>query len=354
MTDQTRKYGKKSTNQQRRDFLKSASGLAVASLIPGTVFAPAVARAADAFKYKLAISLAESHPIPIGLKAACADILKESNGRLQIDVFANGQLGNDADTVSQVRSGAIDFVSTAGLVWGTVVPVAAINILAFAFPDYKTVWAALDGDLGDHVRKAFASLNLVPQAKIYDHGFRHITTSTKPISTPRDLVGLKIRVPVNLGLTSLFKALNAAPASTSYAELYTALQTRVVDAQENPLSLIETGKIYEVQKYCSLTSHAWDGFWVVGNGRSWNALPEDLRKIASKNFDAHAEKERAANAALNESLLTGLKTRGLTFNNVDTTPFREALQKAGFYKEWKQKFGDEAWTLLEKYTGKLV
>ncbi len=341
-------------DHERRTSLKKLTALAAATLAPGALM-PAVVRAAEPkFKYKLAISLPATHPIPAGLQAACADILRDSNGVLAIEVFHGGQLGSDTDTISQVRSGGIDFVSTAGLVWGTLVPLASINVTGFAFPDYPTVWNAMDGDLGAHIRSAFDKVNLVPQAKIWDHGFRHITTSTKPVTTPQDLAGMKIRVPVSPMLTSLFKALGAAPANINFGEAYTALQTRIVDGQENPLSLVETAKFYEVQKYCSLTSHAWDGFWLVANKRTWNALPEDLRQLAARTFDAHALKERAANAELNAKLQESLKGRGLAVNSVDSKPFRQALQKAGYYTEWQGKFGKDAWALLQKYSGTLA
>ena len=343
------------TDKQRRGVLKTLAAIGAAVLTPAALMTSTLSRAAEPkYKYKLAISLPQTHPIAAGLIAACADILRESNGVLAIEVFYGGQLGSDADTVSQVRSGAIDFVSTAGLVWGTLVPVASINVTAFAFPDYPTVWNAMDGELGAHVRAAFDKVNLVPQSKMWDHGFRHITNSAKPINTPQDVSGMKIRIPVSPMLTSLFKGLGAAPATMPYGELYTALQTHIVDGQENPLTVVETGKLYEVQKFCSLTAHAWDGFWLVANKRSWNALPDDLRQLASRLFDANALKERAASAALNASLMNSLKARGISFNKVDAKPFREALQKAGYYSEWQKKFGTDAWALLEKYSGKLA
>lgn len=98
-------------------------------------------------------------------------------------------------------------------------------------------------------------------AKNMDNGFRNVTTSTKPINVVDDLKGLKIRVPPSSVWVTLFTALGASPTSINLNELYTSLQTKVVDAQENPLVLIEAGKFYEVQKYCSMTSHLWDGCW---------------------------------------------------------------------------------------------
>jgi TRAP-type transport system periplasmic protein len=335
---------------QRRTLLKQIGTVAVAALAPGMVMAQAGAK----FNLKIAISLPESHPTSAALKAACAEVLKESNGRLTMEVFPNGQLGSDTDTVAQARSGAIDFVCTANQIWGNLIPVVSINTLAFAFPDYATVWKAMDGDLGAHIRGQFDKIGVVPVGKSFDHGFRQITHASKPITSPKDMEGMKIRVPASPLSTSLFKGLGASPATVPIGELYTALQTKVVDGQENALPTIEATKIYEVQKYCSYTSHMWDCFTLVGNKRIWNALPDDLRALVTRIFDAHAIKQRAAHDVLNASLEAKLKGFGMQFNKVDGKPFREVLQKAGYYTEWQKEFGPEAWALLENYSGKLA
>lgn len=334
----------------RRDALKQLAGAAAVTMLPGTV----LAQAGSKVSMKIAISIPDSHPTTAALKAACADILKESNGRLAIDVYPNGQLGSDTDTVSQVRSGAIDFVCTAGTIWGNLVPVTSINTVAFAFADYATVWKAMDGDLGNHMRAAFDKVNLVAVGKVFDHGFRQVTHSTKPILSPKDMASMKIRVPASPILTSLFKGLNASPATVPIGELYTALQTKVVDGQENALPTIDATKLYEVQKYCSYTSHVWDCFTLVGNKRTWGLLPDDLKAIASRVFDAHAMKQRTAHEVLNGSLEAKLKGTGMQFNQVDGKPFRDMLRQSGYYTEWQKKFGPEAWALLEQYSGKLA
>jgi tripartite ATP-independent transporter DctP family solute receptor len=339
----------------RRATLCRLAAFSAAAAAPGVMMVPSRARAAaPQFSYKLGIALAPTHPTTARLKEAADAILRDSGGRLAIEVFPNSQLGSDTDMISQVRSGAIEFVSTAGLIWATLVPVASINGVGFVFPDYSAVWRAMDGDLGAHIRAAFTKMNLYPQAKIWDHGFRQVTSSTRQINAPQDLAGFKIRVPVSPVLTSLFKTLGAAPAGINMAETYTALQTRVVDGQENPLTILETQKLYEVQKYCSLTSHVWDGFWLIGNMRAWKALPSDLQEIASRNFDASAVRQRQDIDAMNNRLREELKARGMTINTPDRGPFREALRKAGFYTEWRKKFGDETWALLEKYSGSLA
>lgn len=337
----------------RRQILGIGVALAAASAVP-VLMLGRPARAAQSFNYKLGIALAPSHPTTENLSAAAAEIGRASGGQLNIEVFPNSQLGSDTDMISQVRSGAIDFVSTAGLIWGTLVPAASISGVGFAFPGYEQVWQAMDGALGAHIRDAFAKVNLVPQTKIWDHGFRQVTSSNRQIRKPEDLSGMKIRVPLSPALTSLFKAFDAAPTGINMAETYTALQTRLVDGQENPLSILETQRLYEVQKYCSLTSHVWDGFWLVGNKRKWEALPEDLRQLAATTFDAYAVKQRQAINALNTRLRDELKDKGMAFNEPEHGAFRDHLSKAGFYADWRKKFPAETWSLLEKYAGPLA
>ena len=229
------------------------------------------------FTLKYGNDLPAAHPINTRAKEAVDAIKAATNGRLEIEVFPNSQLGSSTDMFSQVRSGAID-IFTIGSPIVNAVPIAAIPSIAFAFPTFDQVWAAVDGDLGAHVRRAIGTgINLIALEKMWDNGYRQITTSNKPITKPDDLKGMKLRVPVSPLFTSMFKALGTAPTAINFVEVYSALQTKLVDGQENPLALIDTAKFYEVQKFCSLTSHMWEGFWMVANRRSWERLPDDLR-----------------------------------------------------------------------------
>ena len=306
------------------------------------------------FSYKYANNLPVTHPMNIRAKEMADAIRAETKGRVDIQIFPNNQLGSDTDMLSQVRSGGIEFFTLSGLILSTLIPVTAINGMGFAFPNYDAVWKAMDGDLGAYVRAQIAKSNLVAMEKIWDNGFREITSSSKPITGPNDLKDFKIRVPVSPLWTSMFKAFGSSPTSINFSEVYTALQTKVVDGQENPLAIISTAKLYEVQKYCSLTNHMWDGFWFLANKRAWESLPADLRTIVAKHVNAAAVKERVDVAQLNASLQKDLTSKGLVFNQPNPDPFRDELRKAGFYSEWKTKFGDEAWAALEKVTGKLA
>ncbi|MGO9171632.1 MAG: TRAP transporter substrate-binding protein [Rhodomicrobium sp.] len=331
----------------RRAVLAGAGAFAAAS-----AFSIKRARSAE-FTYKYANNLPASHPMNIRANEAAEKIKAETDGRFELQVFPDNQLGSDTDVLSQLRSGAVEFFTMSGLILATLVPAASINGLGFIFPDYETVWKAMDGELGAFIRAQIAKANIVAMEKIWDNGFRQITSSTKPIQTPADLKGFKIRVPVSPLWTSMFKAFGAAPASINISETYSALQTGVVEGQENPLAVIATKNFQEVQKYCSLTNHMWDGYWFLANKRALDAIPEDLRIIVTKHIDGAGMAERADVFKLNANLQSDLTAKGMIFNKPDPAPFREALQKAGFYTEWRSKYGEEAFAILETAVGKL-
>ncbi|HTJ99981.1 MAG TPA: TRAP transporter substrate-binding protein [Bordetella sp.] len=331
----------------RRQLIKAAGAVVLGAAMPG-------ARATTAaYSWKFGHGFPPSHPIHKRAVEAAAWIKQQSKGQVDIGVFPNSQLGGDNDLLSQVYSGGIEMFTTGGIIMSTLVPHAAISGLGFIFKDYPSVWSAMDGKLGDFVRAAFAKKGLHAVDRIWDNGFREITTSNRPIAEPKDLANLKIRVPVSPLYISLFKALGASPTSINLAEVYTALQTGVVEGQENPLVVTDTAKFYEVQKFCSLTNHIWDGSWIVINGDAWDGMPADLQAIVSHGFNDLAPRQRADIAQLNDSLGASLAQRGLKVNHADPAPFRDALLKAGFYTDWQAKFGAQAWTVLESAVGKL-
>ena len=306
------------------------------------------------FTLRYANNLPLTHPMNIRAKEMADAVRQETGGRVDIQIFPSSQLGSDTDVLSQLRAGGVDFFTLSGLILSTLVPPAAITGIGFAFSEYDTVWKALDGELGAFVRQEIGKVNLIAMDRIWDNGFRQITSSSKPIQTADDLKGFKIRVPVSPLWTSMFKAMEASPASINFNEVYTALQTKVVDGQENPLAIISTAKLHEVQKFCSVTNHMWDGFWFLANKRNWERLPADIRTIVAKHINAAAIKERADVAELNGKLQRELATNGMTFNQANADSFRAKLRTAGFYAEWKERFGAQAWALLERYSGKLA
>lgn len=305
------------------------------------------------FAFKFATGQDPTHPINTRSAEALDRIREATGGRVDIKLFPANQLGSDTDLLSQVRSGGVEFFNLSTSVLATLVPAAGIVNTGFAFTDYASVWKAMDGELGQSIRAQIGKAGLISVSKFNDNGFRQITTSTKPIASPIDLQGLKLRVPPAPMLTSLFKALGAGPAPINFNEVYSSLQTKVVEGQENPLAIIASARLYEVQKYCSLTSHVWDGYAILGNRRAWGKLPEDLRMTVSRELDRSADDERADIARLSGSLRQDLAAKGLAFNEVDKEAFRAALAKTSFYADWKAKYGAEAWGLLEQVTGRL-
>lgn len=314
---------------------------------------PRFAQAAE-FTYKFGTNVPASHPLNVRAMEAAKRIFKDTNGQVQINVFPNNQLGDDGQMLLQLRTGGLDFYTVSGVnVLSQLVPVSSIWGVGFAWANDDAVNKALDGDLGKFLRAQFPKVGLMAMDTVWSSGFRQITNNVRPINAPADLKGLKIRVPISPLWTSLFQHLGAAPTGINFAEVYSALQTKVVDGQENPLAIISIAKLYEVQKYCSMTNHMWDGWWCMTNQKVWERMPEKVRPIVSKHLNQAALEMRADGLKLNASLRPELAAKGLIFNDPKLQPFRERLIASGFYREWKQKYGEEAWALLEKHTGKL-
>jgi tripartite ATP-independent transporter DctP family solute receptor len=318
------------------------------------VFAIGRARAARRTTIRYGLDLPGDHPTTLNSMAAAKKVKEATNGEVDIEIFPNSQLGDDTHMLSNLRSGAMQMMAIGDNILATLVPTCAIDNIGFAFKDAETAWKTLDGQVGDMVRADITKAGLHPLERIWDEGFREITSSTKQIKTPDDLHGFKIRVPPSPISLSLFQALGAAPVTINAAELYTSLQTHVVDGQENPLGNISTMKLFQVQKYCSLTNHMWVGYWLLFNGPFWQGLPAEQQKIIADTFNAQALEQRAANQKLDESLEATLKAGGMEFATPDRAAFRKVLENAGFYKEWQGKFGPALWSALEAATGSLA
>ena len=331
----------------RKQFLfGSAAAVASAAIHP--------ARAARRTVLKCGLDLTSDHPTTVNLTAAAKKIHDATNGEVEVQVFPNSQLGDDTHMLSNLRSGAMQMMAIGDNILATLVPNAAIDNVGFAFKTAAMAWQALDGAVGDLVRADIEKTGLHPMRRIWDEGFREVTSSTKQIDTPEDLHGFKIRVPPSPISLSLFQALGASPVTINAAELYTALQTHVADGQENPLGNISTMKLDQVQKYCSVTNHMWVGYWLLLNGPYWAGLPAEHQKVIADTFDAQADTQRAANQALDASLEEVLTKGGMVFAKPDTAAFQTVLTQAGFYKQWQGKFGAPLWSALEGVTGPLA
>jgi tripartite ATP-independent transporter DctP family solute receptor len=284
-----------------------------------------------------------------------SEVERESGGRVAVTVHAHngGIAGSDPQVLEMLRTGEVEFITMMGGILGSVVPVAEIQGLPFAFTTSEQVHRANDCTLGAHIARECRAKGIHRfQRGLMENGFRHIGMTNKPIVTADDLVGVVMRVPDGQMFRDLFSALETKPMVVNINQLYEALKTGRVDGQENPLVVTEVNKLYEVTRYMSLTSHMWSGFNLIANLKFWETLPADVQTVIDRNVRKHVRRQRAYTDDFNRQLETTLADRGVAFNTADTDTFRRKLG-AGFYQRWKKQFGERAWSLLETDAGKL-
>lgn len=210
----------------------------------------------------------------------------------------------------------------------------------------------MDGDLGEYLREELMAKGVyfIPKGS-FENGFHQITCSTRPIRTADDMKGLKIRAPGSAIYQEFWKALGAAPVSMNINNLYTGLKSGAAEAQEDPLDVIELFKLYEVQKYVSVTNHSWSGYNLLANLKLWQRLPHDVQEVIRRTAEKFVRLQRADTDKLNNTLRANLIQQGMLFNEPDIPSFRARL--GTFYEHWKGSVGEKAWSLLESHVGKL-
>ena len=330
----------------RRSLLAGAGSAAL------PLFAIKQARAAD-FTYRFGNDLPPAHPMNVRSEEACQRIAEATNGQLQIKMYPDNKLGSDTVMLAKVRAGEIDLIQLPGSVLSAVVPQSSIGGTGFVFKNYTEVWAAMDGKVGQFIRAEAVKQGLNVVGPLWNNGFRQITNNVKAVRSPDDMLGLKLRVPPSAMSASIFKILGAEAVLLNFSDTYAAMQAHSVDGQENPLAIIQVSKLYEVQNFCSMTNHMWDAYWPLFNSAAWLRLPSRFRDIVEAEFSRSAADERNDLILSSPNIRGDLVTAGLSINAVDATLFKGKLQKAGFYKEWRDKFGDPAWTLLQDVVGAL-
>jgi TRAP-type C4-dicarboxylate transport system substrate-binding protein len=180
---------------------------------------------------------------------------------------------------------------------------------------------------------------------------RQVATIARPVAVPADFDGMRIRVPPGQMMIDTFGAFGAKPVTTSANKIYDALKTGQVDAQENPLAILEGFKLYELVKYVSLTNHMWSGFNAMAHLPTWKALPDHIRGTIERNVTRYVRAQRTDQVALNAALRDDFVKRGLVFNDVDQAAFRARLPAV--YATWKERLGSKCWSLVEAEVGRL-
>lgn len=298
------------------------------------------------FHYRLGLNQPAASPTARRIAGMAEAIRAESEGRLAIDVFPESRLGPDPQMLADLRAGKLEFF-VAGATLGELAPTSALPLLPFAFKDSRAVFAALDGALGGRIRGELAQNGLHAFRHSMQNGFHHLTTGTRPIHTAADLKGVKIRSPGGAIARDFFETFGAEAGYVPFSQMYAALRDRTFDGQSDPLGVVLSLKLYEVQTCLSLSGHWWSGFTLMANGAAWNALPRDLQEIAARNAETYALLQRADTERINAAGAEELADRGMRVATPDTTSFRKGLDD--FYGRWRAKAGPEAWRLLERY-----
>jgi TRAP-type transport system periplasmic protein len=331
----------------RRQF---TSGCLVAGGL--TLISPGL-RAAD-FKLRQFHNQPADSPLHKRLVEMWAAVKAETHGRVDVATFAdNDQLpGSDPAALKMLIDGELDFFTLNGGLIGTVVPAVNVQGIPFAFHNEDQVYRAIDGDLGEYLAKEMAAKGIyaVPRA-CFENGFRQITCSVRPIRTAADLNGIKMRTPDTPIYVECWRALGATPVVFNFNKIYEVLKNGQADAQDNPLNVAELLKLYEVQKYISLTNHIWSGFNLIANLKMWRSLPSDVQQIIQRNAEKYVKLQRNDTDKMNHELPPRLQQRGMMINQPDAASFRARL--TDYYARWKGTIGSQAWSLLESHAGKL-
>ncbi|MBV8423643.1 MAG: TRAP transporter substrate-binding protein, partial [Candidatus Eremiobacteraeota bacterium] len=306
------------------------------------------ARAAQ-FEYKYAHDLPEGYALHKRSTEMVEAIERETNGRLKITIYPNSILGGQTAMLSQLRSGAIQFLNTINVVYSTVVPSAAIEAVGFAFKDMQTAARTLEGPLGAMVRKDFQAAGMYAFEKRWSLGMRQVCSSTKPIKTVEDFAGFKMRTPPGKISVDLFTTLGASPTPITAAEMYTSLKTHLIDGLELPTEAVQLFKIYEAIKYISYTNHMWTGYFLAANNDAWNALPADVKAVVERNTAKYALLEQQDRIKLEDVYRKQLESEGIVFGEADVNAMRAKL--APYYGRWRDTFGAQMWALLENGAG---
>ena len=199
-------------------------------------------------------------------------------GRIEVQVYGAGTLGAEREYVEAIMAGTVQAGIASG-VMGGFLREAMVTDIPYLFPSASIAWKVLDGPFGDKLSNLLLEKTGLRNLAFAEVGFRHFTNDARPIKSPADVKGLKIRVQENPLFMTLIKALGGNPTPIAWTEVYTALQTGVVDGHENPISSTVFAKIYEVQKYLTLDGHVYGVDWFVISNKFFKSLPEDLQYI---------------------------------------------------------------------------
>ena len=282
--------------------------------------------------------LAPEHPYQLGLLKFGELVKAKTNGAVKVDVFHSSQLGNERDLIEGLQLGTVEMcvVSTAPL--SSFTKAFMVFDLPFIFSETKKTREILDSPIGQNILDSLVNQSIVGLC-YFENGFRNVTNSTRAITKPDDLKGLKIRTMENPVHMASFRALGADPTPMALGELFTALQQHTVDGQENPLAIINTSKFYEVQKYLSITGHFYAPAPLLIGKKFFDGLPADIQKAVKEAAIEARGYERGLLDDMNKTLMEDLAKAGMEINQVDKQPFIDACKAV--YAQYENEIGKD-------------
>ena len=302
------------------------------------------------FHYRLGLNQPAASPTARRHAEMAEAIAGDTDGEFRLDVFPESRLGPDPQMFADLRAGKLEFYLSGALLGG-VAPTSALPLMPYAFRDSAAVFAALDGGLGDMIRHELAAAGLFAFHRSWQNGFHHITTSLRPIHGAGDFAGLKIRTPGGELAADFFRTLGAEPGMVPFSGMYQALKDKIFDGQSDPLGVVQSLKLYEVQRYLSLTGHWWSGFTLLANAAAWQALPVAIQAVVERNAEKFALLQRVDTEAVNAAGAEALARAGMQVNQADTAGIRARL--GDFTARWRARFDPAAWALMEAAAGGL-
>jgi tripartite ATP-independent transporter DctP family solute receptor len=313
------------------------------TLLAGAISAPAILTltrgASAATNLTLGHNAAPGNPRSIATERFGELVKERSGGNISVRVAGSEQLGNEQSLLTSLRTGAVSMTVNSQGSTSALIPELAALGLPFLFADSAAAFKVLEGPIGEELAQRFAKVQMVPLGW-WDNGIRHITNSKRPIVKPADLKGLKIRTPPDPMTIDIFQALGAGTEQISFGELYIALQQGVVDGQENPLTNIASSKLFEVNKFISLSGHKWESSPFLMSQITWTRLPAPEREIIKTAAKEAGDLQRKLFAENEAKFNTQFRADpNLAVNEVDKPAFREASAKV--VDTWRGKpFGD--------------
>ena len=309
---------------QRKTFTASLIALAAAAALP-------LAATAQPVKLTLGHGAAPDNPRHIAAVKFADTVKAKTAGRLEIQVAHSAQLGDDAAMVTALRSGTLDMSANSQGAVAAVVPEFAALGLPFLFADATKAWGVMDGAIGKELGDKAAAKGMVLLG-LWDNGIRQMSNSKRAIKSPADLKGLKMRTPPDAVTIDIMQAMGADAQQIKFSELYVALQQGVVDGQENPLTNISSAKLYEVQKFISLTGHKYESTPFLMSKRTWDKLSDADKKAVNEAAAEATALQRKLNKEADEKLVAELKAKGAQIDTVDRKAFVDASKPV--YTKW--------------------